>query len=107
MTDKRLSNRKLLRRRVKCGAINPTNRGFTFDITKGGIGIDTDKPLVPKSKIIADIFVGDEIYRIEGIVKWVSIGLYRTYSSMGIKITNNPINISGFYKELLSKDVYV
>lgn len=72
MPEKRLSKRMLLRKRVKFGSLNPTYHGFTFNVSEWGIGIKTYKPLIPKSQIIVDIFLGDEIHRIGGIVNWVS-----------------------------------
>jgi PilZ domain-containing protein len=95
--DRRLSNRIPLKRKIKYGLSNPTLSGYTFNISENGVGIKTNRVLPPKSKVLVDIYMGDKVVRIEGIVARVSSILAERVSSMGIRLTSRTDQIKSIY----------
>jgi len=106
MADRRLSKRLLFRKKFKYGVCNPKFNGLTHNISEDGIGIKTNKPLMPVAQIILDIFLGEDILRLTGVVRWVSDDLPDTNSRMGIKITSHHEKIKDLYKKLPSINIH-
>ncbi len=91
--DRRLSKRLLFRKKIKYGVCKPKYNGLTFNISEGGIGFISSKPLMPGTQIFADLFLGEETLRILGVIIWSDLGIKGFRSQMGVKITSRPEKI--------------
>ena len=100
--DRRLSKRLISRKKIKYGVNNQKYNGLTFNISKGGIAIKTNKLFIPATKIIADLFLDEEILKFQGVIIWADSRLNGYHSQMGIKITSHPEKIKDIYSELAS-----
>jgi len=104
--ESRSSKRLPFIRKTKFGESNPIYFGYTINISEGGVGFKTYTPLDPGSQIITEIFLGEEILRLTGVVKWESFSPYETISVMGIKITSHPEKIKDIYSKLASMNIH-
>jgi PilZ domain-containing protein len=108
MDNRRLSNRILLKQKIKFGPSKPTLSGYTFNISESGIGIRTNTVLPPKSMVLVDIYMGDKVVRVEGMIAWVSSILPEKVSTMGIRLTSRTDDIKRIYetRSALSKKLF-
>jgi len=88
MVNNRLSKRQNSGQKIKFGESDTKYSGYIFNISEEGIGVKTHNPLSPGSQIVAEIFLGQEIYKLLGIVRWTSHIPKEAISAMGIKITS-------------------
>jgi len=95
--DRRLSSRIPLKRKIKYGLSKPTLSGYTFNISENGIGIKVSRTLPPKSIVLVEIYMGDKVVRVEGMVAWVSSLLPAKVSTMGIRLTSRTDDIKSIY----------
>ncbi len=93
VVDRRLSKRLISRKKIKFVIGKPNYIGLTFNISEGGIGFIANKPLMPGTQIIADLFLGEETLRILGVIQWSVLCLDGYRSRMGVKITSRPEKI--------------
>ena len=100
MANRRLSNRLEFKRKINNGTCKPAYDGFTYNPFESGIGIKAKKLLMPKTRIIGDLFLGKEILKLQGIIKWSSSSLKGNQSKMGVKITSRPEKIKDIYAKL-------
>jgi hypothetical protein len=96
--DRRLSNRVPLKRKIKYGLSKPTLSGYTFNISENGMGIKVSRVLLPKSIVLVDIYMGDKVVRVEGMIAWVSSILPEKASTMGIRLTSRTDDIKRIYE---------
>ena len=100
MADRRLSKRLQFKKKIKYGTCKPVYDGLTYNISEGGIGIEGKKLLVPKTRIVGDLFLGEERLKLQGIIKWSNSSLKRYQSKMGVKIKSRPEQIKEVYAKL-------
>jgi len=105
MAKRRLSKRLLFRKKIKYGVCKPKYNGLAFNISESGIGIKTNNPLMPKTRIIAYLFLGEETLRVLGVIQWSALGLDGYRSQMGIKIISRPEKINDIYSKLASMNI--
>jgi hypothetical protein len=103
MEDRRSSRRIPFRTKVKYGVSNPDLGGYAFNLSEGGIGIKAHRVFPPHSKIAVFLYMGDQIMRLEGVVRWISPTLPGTRSSMGIKFTSRTDNIKSVYQQRINR----
>jgi hypothetical protein len=103
MEDRRGSRRIPFRTKVKYGSSTPNLGGYAFNLSEGGIGIKAYRVFPPQSKIAIFLYMGDEIMRLEGVVRWVSPTLPGTRSSMGIKFISRTDNIRSLYQQRINR----
>lgn len=101
MVDRRLSKRLQFNRKIKYGTCRPVYDGFTYNISEGGIGIKAKKLLVPKTRIIGDLFLGKERLKLQGIIRWSNPSLKEHQTKMGVKVTSRSEKIKEVYANLL------
>jgi len=106
MAERRLSKRQEFRKIIKYGISNPEYTGFTYNISEAGIGVKTNNRLMPKARIIADLFLGEETLRVLGVIIWSDLGIKGFRSQMGIKITSRPERIKDIYSKLASMNTH-
>jgi len=106
MAERRLSKRQEFRKIIKYGISNPEYTGFTYNISEAGIGVKTNNLLMPKARIIADLFLGEETLWILGVIQWSVLGLDGYRSRMGVKITSRPEKIKDIYSKLASMNIH-
>jgi hypothetical protein len=104
MPNRRSSKRKLLRTKVKFGREEPSTFGHTFNVSRKGIGITTNRLLPRNAKINCNIYLiksstnddtsKQDIISTQGIVVWVKQGIAGQHSKMGIKIVNPNIDLT-------------
>ncbi|MDA2921269.1 PilZ domain-containing protein [Desulfobacterota bacterium AH_259_B03_O07] len=102
---RRLSKRLIFRKKIKYGVNNPKNNGLTFNISESGIAIAANKLFIPGTKIIAALFLDEEILKFQGVIIWSDLGLNGYRSLMGIKITSRPEKIKDIYSKLASMNI--
>ncbi|MDA2920768.1 PilZ domain-containing protein [Desulfobacterota bacterium AH_259_B03_O07] len=66
--DRRLSKRLISRKKIKYGVNNQKYNGFTFNVSESGIAINTNKLFTPGTKIIAHLFLDEEILKFQGVI---------------------------------------
>jgi len=108
MPNKRSSQRKLLRTKVKFGREEPSTFGHTFNVSPKGIGITTNRLLPVNAKINCNIYLNksstkddtskQDVISTQGRVVWVKQGFPGQPSKMGIKIVNPNIDLTDIYK---------
>ena len=103
--DRRLSKRLLFRKKIKYGVCKPKYNGLTFNISESGIAITTNKLFIPATRIIADMFLDEEILKFQGVIIWSDLGLKGYQSQTGIKITSRPDKIKDIYSKLASMNI--
>lgn len=104
--EHRLSQRIPFREPIKYGLENPTFSGYTFDLSEGGIGIITSKVFPPDTELVFDVYMGDDVIRVEGLVARVTPMLSGTASIMGVKISGRTDDIKHIYIQRLNKQHY-
>ncbi len=105
MAERRLSKRLLFRKKIKYGVSNPEYNGLTFNISESGIAIKADKLFIPATRIIADLFLDEEILKFQGVIIWSDLSLKGYHSQTGIKITSHPEKIKDIYSKLASMNI--
>ena len=98
MVDRRLSKRISFRRKIKYGLSKPTFVGYSFNLSENGIGIRANKVFIKGSNVLVDIYLGEEIIRIEGIVARVYSRSPEIGSTIGIKFTSRRDYLRLYYK---------
>ncbi len=104
--NRRLSERIPFRNTIKYGSKSPVWIGRTVNLSEGGIAIKADKILLPGSKIVALVYMDDEIIELEGIVAWVSLPetlVAMELSTIGINFSSNADKIKRIYRQMISK----
>jgi len=104
--ERRLSQRISIKEPIKYGLDTPTFSGYTFDLSEGGIGIITNKVFPPDTELVFDMYMGNRIIRIEGLVARVTPKLSGTASIMGVKISGRADDIKHIYMQRLNKQHY-
>lgn len=102
VTNRRLSTRIPFRKRVKFGTSEPAFVGYTFNLSEGGMGIKADRVFHPLSRITVQMYIEDEIIKLEGVVVWVSPTLPGIISSMGVKFSSRTDDIRRIYQQRIS-----
>ncbi len=102
---RRLSKRLIYRKQIKFVIGNLNYNGLTFNISEGGIGFISSKPLMPGTQIIADLFLGEETLRILGVIQWSVLCSDGYRSRMGVKITSRSEKIKDIYSKLASMNI--
>ncbi len=93
-SERRKTPRKRLRLPVQYGTKELNLKGFTTDISPGGIGIKTNRPLPPGTEILTCIDMDGELLLARGEVKWarrVQPSLVN-YTECGMEIKFNSFN---------------
>ncbi len=103
MKEHRLSQRIPFREPIKYGLDNPTFSGYTCDISRSGIGIKASKVFPPDSEIVVDMYIGDEVIRVEGIVAQVTPILSEMTSIMGLRISGRTEHVKQIFMQRLNK----
>jgi PilZ domain len=103
MTEHRLSRRIPFREPIKYGLDNPTFSGYACDISERGIGITTSNVFPPDTELVFDMYMGNQVIRVEGLVARVTPILSGVASIMGIKISGRTDDIKHIYMRKLSK----
>ena len=101
MIEHRLSRRIPFREPIKYGLDNTTFSGYACDISEGGIGIITSKVFPPDTELVFDMYMGDEVIRIEGLVARVTPILSGMTSIMGVKFQGRTDHIKHIYMQRL------
>ncbi len=101
--EHRLSQRIPFREPIKYGLDYPAFSGYTFDLSEGGIGIITSKVFPPDTELVFDMYMGEGVRRVEGIVARVTPILSGAASIMGLKITGHTDDIKHIYMQRLNK----
>jgi len=99
VVDRRLSKRLLFRKKIKYGVCKPKYNGLTFNISESGIAITTNKLFIPATRIIAEMFLDEEILKFQGVIIWSDLGIKGHRSQMGVKITSRPEKTKDLYKK--------
>ncbi len=100
MAERRHTIRVSFRKRIRFRPLNSEfwGWGYTSNLSRKGIRIEAFNVLPPCSKVLIHIHMGrhilengimEEILRLEGVVVWVSLPSFGTFSRMGIKILNS------------------
>jgi hypothetical protein len=100
MADRRLSKRLEFKGEIIYGTCKPVYVGLTYNISEGGIGIKAKNLLIPKTRIVGDLFLGKETLKLQGVIKWSDSSLKGYQSKMGVKITSRPKKIRIIYAKL-------
>lgn len=103
MVERRLSIRIPYRQRVKYGSNSHTFTGYTFNLSEHGVGITANRVFPPKSRVMVNIYVGEETLKLEGIVAWTSPVLYGVQSKMGIRFSSRTDDIKRIYQQKMSQ----
>jgi PilZ domain-containing protein len=103
MIERRLSQRIPFREPIKYGLHNPTFPGYTFDLSEDGIGITPTKVFPPDTQLVFDMYIGDEVIRVEGLVARVTPILSGMASIMGVKFQGRTDHIKHIYMQRLNK----
>jgi PilZ domain-containing protein len=101
--EHRLSQRIPFREPIKYGLDYPTFSGYTFDLSEGGIGIITSKVFPPDTELVFDMYMGEGVSRVEGVVARVTPILSGAASIMGVKISGRTDDIKHIYMQRLNK----
>lgn len=91
MGEKRDKTRHTKRLSLKFGMETAERVGFTEDVSREGFFIKTIHHYPPNSKLIVELYVKDQIVKIEGQVRWIKKvppGMihYAKKSGIGFKI---------------------
>jgi hypothetical protein len=105
--EHRLSQRISFREPIKYGLDDPTFTGYTFDLSENGIGIKASKVFPPDTKLVFDMYMGDDVIRIEGVVARVRPILSEVISIMGVKFSGRADRIKHIYVQRLNKQHYL
>jgi hypothetical protein len=96
MANRRLSRRIPFRKRVRYGLHGVNSSGYTVNISRNGVGIESHRVFPPRSIIEVHIYMDgksiedgrmDEIIVAKGVVAWVSPTLPGIHPKMGIAFT--------------------
>jgi hypothetical protein len=102
--ERRLSQRIPFIEPIKYGLDDhPTFTGYTCDISESGIGIKASKVFPPESEILVDMYIGDEVIRVEGLVARVTPILSGAASIMGVKISGRTDHVKQSYMQRLNE----
>jgi len=71
-SNRRLSTRIPFRNKIKHGFWSSVWIGLTVSLSESGIGIKANRAFPPGSKIVALLYMNNEIIEFESIVAWVS-----------------------------------
>ena len=103
-SDRRLSERIPFRKKIKYGFWSSVWIGNTVNLSEGGIGIKANRAFPPGSKIVALLYMDNQIIELEGIVAWVSplpnILPTTAVSTMGVNFLDNT-KIKHIYRQML------
>ena len=108
MPNKRSSDRKLMRTRVRFGREEPSTFGHTFNVSPKGIGIITNRLFPKNAKLNCNIYIdkpgsgdgnfGEQVISTQARVMWVKQGFPGQPSKMGIQIVNPNIDLTRINK---------
>ncbi len=101
--EHRLSQRISFKEPIKYGLDNPAFSCHTFDLSAVGIGIITSKVFPQDTELVFDMYMGDEVIRVEGLVARVTPIPSGTASIMGVKISSRLDHIKHIYSKMLNK----
>ena len=102
MIERRLSKRIPFREPIKYGLHNPTFPGYTCDLSEGGIGVTPTKVFPPDTELVIDMYIGDEVIRVEGVVARVTPIFSEMASIMGVKFQGRTDHIKHIYMQRLN-----
>ena len=102
MIERRLSQRIPFREPIKYGQGYPAFSGYAFDLSEGGIGIITSKVFPRDTELVFDMYMGNEVIRVEGLVARVTPILSGAASIIGIKISGRTDHIKHIYMQRLN-----
>ena len=103
MPNKRSSQRKLMRTKVRFGREEPSTFGHTFNLSPKGIGITTNRLFPKNAQLNCDIYINkqsnsnQQVISTKARVVGVKQGFPGQPSKMGIKIVNPNLDLSGIY----------
>jgi len=93
------------RNKIKYGFWSSVWIGLTVNLSESGIGIKANRAFPPGSKIVALLYMNDEIIEFEGIVAWVSplpeILSAMALSTKGIKFSSGADKIKLISRQML------
>jgi Tfp pilus assembly protein PilZ len=105
MSNRRLSKRIPFRHKIKYGFWSSVWIGRTVNLSEGGIGIKANRAFPHGSKIVALLYMDDEVIEIEGVIAWVSplpeILSTTALSTMGIKFLSGVDKIKHILRQML------
>ena len=105
-SDRRLSERIPFRNKIKYGFWSPVWIGNIVNLSEGGIGIKANRAFPPGSKIVALLYMDDQIIELEGIVAWVS-PLPNTLSTMAVSTMgisfSSDTKIKHIYRQIINE----
>jgi PilZ domain-containing protein len=106
--EHRLSQRIPFKEPIKYGLDdNPTVSAYTCDISRSGIGIKASKVFPPESEIVVDMYIGDEVIRVEGIVARVTPILSGMTSIIGLNISGRTDRVKRIFMQRLNKQKHM
>jgi hypothetical protein len=104
--NQRLSERIPFRNKIKYGFWSSVWIGSTVNLSEDGIGIKSNMAFPPGSKIVALLYMDDQIIELEGIVAWVSplpeILPTTALSTMGINFLSGTDKIKHIYGQIIN-----
>jgi hypothetical protein len=80
---------------------NPAFSGYACDLSEGGIGITPTKVFPPDTELVFDMYIGDEVIRVEGVVARVTPIFSGIASIMGVKFQGRTDHIKHIYMQRL------
>jgi Tfp pilus assembly protein PilZ len=102
MEDRRGSRRIPFTIKVKYESSIPYSGACSFNLSEGGIAIKASRVYSPQSEIAIFLYLGDEIMRLEGVVRWVFPNLPGIISSAGVKFISRTDNIRSLYRKRMN-----
>ena len=104
-SNRRLSKRLPFRNEIKYGFWSSVWIGRTVNFSEGGIAIKANIAFPPGSKVVALLYMDDEVIELEGIVAWVSplpeILSTMALSTMGMKFLSGADKIKHISRQML------
>ena len=87
--DRRLSERIPTKMKVMHGVSGPNFLGHTLNVSQNGLAIQSPVAFPYNFRIYIELYIGNEIAKLDGIVIWALFDQNGINSKMGIKLSQN------------------
>jgi hypothetical protein len=107
--DRRISERISARLKVMHGVSGANFLGYTLNISPNGLAIQSPLIFPSHRRICIDLYIGDEVTKLDGIVVWSSWDIQALNSKMGIRLSQDLYKFinSNFIIVPVGKDILI
>lgn len=97
MAERRRSKRIPFRKRINIGKDGKYTSGYTFNLSKEGIGIKGNGNLMPKNDVSIIFNINDVLIEVDGTIVYLKKTISSEPNLMGVSFENCPTMLKAIY----------